>query len=77
MDLQRKWSFKCFCFSNISKKLVLAIDLNPKMMLCILINGYFNGIHSSRKIEEALYYHVGFRFLTNNNFPTYKAINNF
>ena len=48
------------------------------MMLCVLTYGYFNGIHSSRKIEAALYYHVGFRFLVNNNnFPTYKTINNF
>jgi len=46
----------------------------PKMMVKVLIYAVIKGIHSSRKIETALYEDVGFRFLAGNQQPDHWTI---
>ena len=75
--LEENGHLDVFAAQYLKKDSIDNTPYNPKMMTCILVYAYFKGIHSSRKIEEAMYYHIGFRFLANNNLLTYKTINNF
>ncbi len=50
---------------------------NPLMMLKILFYAYYNGIRSSRKIEELCYVDIRFMFLSGNQKPDHGTINNF
>lgn len=44
---------------------------NPVMMVKVWIYGLSKGIHSSRKLERALYEDVGLRYLSGNQQPDY------
>ena len=50
---------------------------HPKMMLKILIYGYCIGVRSSRKISKRCEDDIGFRYLSGNNFPKFRAIADF
>ncbi|AMK21381.1 transposase of ISThsp16, IS1182 family protein [Sphingobium sp. TKS] len=42
---------------------------HPAVLLGLLIYGYANGVHSSRKIERATYDSVAFRYVAANTHP--------
>jgi transposase len=46
----------------------------PKMMLCLLIYCYANGIFSSRRIERATWNHLAVRYLTGDTHPDHDTI---
>lgn len=50
---------------------------DPTMMVKILIYAQAKGINSSRKIEQALYEDIGFRFLSCNQQPNFWTISQF
>lgn len=50
---------------------------DPRMMVKILIYAMTKGIHSSRKIERALYEDVGLRYLSANQQPDHWTISDF
>jgi transposase len=50
---------------------------DPTMMVKILIYAQAKGINSSRKIEQALYDDIGFRFLSCNQQPIFGLFQNF
>ena len=50
---------------------------DPTMMVKILIYAQAKGINSSRKIEQALYEDIGFRFLSCNQQPNFWTISEF
>ena len=49
----------------------------PRMMVKVLLYGYSLGVRSSRKIEQALEFDVGFRFLAANLRPNFRTISDF
>ena len=46
----------------------------PSMMVRVLLYGYCRGVVSSRKIEQATYEDVGFRFLSAETHPDHDTI---
>ncbi len=50
---------------------------DPRMMIKVMFYGYTQGIRSSRKIEDALYENIAFRFLSANQNPDHGTINLF
>jgi len=50
---------------------------HPKMMVALLLYGYSLGVVSSRKIEQATYRDVGFRFLAGGEHPDHSVISEF
>ena len=50
---------------------------NPYMMIKVMFYAYTQGIRSSRKIENALYENIAFRFLSANQNPDHGTINLF
>ena len=50
---------------------------HPRMMLKILFYAYLNNIYSCRKIEKALQENIYFMWLSGNNTPDFRTINNF
>lgn len=50
---------------------------DPRMMVKVWVYAYYHGIQSSRKLEQALYDDVGFRFLSGNQQPNYWTLANF
>lgn len=50
---------------------------HPAMMVRVWIYGLSKGIHSSRKLERALYEDVGLRYLSGNQQPGYWALSEF
>ena len=50
---------------------------DPKMLLCLLFYGYSTGVFSSRKIENASYDSVAFRFIAGNMHPDHDTIAHF
>ena len=50
---------------------------HPKMLLKVLFYAYMNGIFSSRKIANKLKSDLGFMYLSWNNTPDFRTINNF
>ncbi len=50
---------------------------DPKMLLGLLFYGYSTGVFSSRKIEEATYDSVAFRFISGNHHPDHDTIATF
>lgn len=49
----------------------------PKILTAILFYGYTIGINSSRKLSDACIERLDFRYLTFNQFPSYKTISEF
>ena len=49
----------------------------PAMLLAMLIYGYLTGLFSSRKIEEATYDSIAFRFLAGNTHPDHSSLAGF
>ena len=47
---------------------------HPAVLLALLIYGYANGVHSSRKIERATYDSVAFRFVAANTHPDHDTL---
>jgi len=50
---------------------------HPRMMLKVLFYAYLNNIYSCRKIEKALQENIHFMWLSGNNTPDFRTINNF
>jgi transposase len=50
---------------------------SPRMMVKVLMYAVTKGIHSSRKIEKALYDDIGFRYLSANQQPDHWTISEF
>jgi len=50
---------------------------HPRMMLKVLFYSYLNNIYSCRKIEKALQENIYFMWLSGNNTPDFRTINNF
>jgi transposase len=50
---------------------------HPEMLLALLFYGYATGVHSSRKIEEATYDSVAFRYIAANTHPDHDTIASF
>ena len=50
---------------------------HPRMMLKVLFYAYLNNIYSCRKIEKALQENIYFMWLSGNNTPNFRTINNF
>jgi transposase len=50
---------------------------HPAVLLGLLIYGYANGVHSSRKIERATYDSVAFRYLAANTHPDHDTLATF
>jgi len=51
--------------------------LHPVLLLSILIYGYATGVFSSRKLENATYDSVAFRFVAANEHPDHDTLNTF
>lgn len=50
---------------------------HPEMLLALLFYGYATGVYSSRKIEQATYDSVAFRFISANTHPDHDTIATF
>ena len=50
---------------------------HPEMILALLFYGYATGVHSIRKIEEATYDSVAFRYIAANTHPDHDTIASF
>lgn len=50
---------------------------HPEVLLCLLIYGYSTGIFSSRRIEQASYDSIAFRYLAANTHPDHDTIATF
>jgi transposase len=50
---------------------------NPEMLLALLFYGYAMGVFSSRKLEQATYDSIAFRYIAANTHPDYDTIANF
>lgn len=50
---------------------------DPKLLLSLILYGYSTGVFSSRKIEQATYDSVAFRFIAGNNHPDHDTISTF
>ena len=50
---------------------------HPEMLLALLFYGYATGVHSIRKIEEATYDSVAFRYIAANTHPDHDTIASF
>jgi transposase len=50
---------------------------HPRMMLKVLFYGYMNNIYSCRKIEKALQENIHYMWLSAQQYPDFRTINNF
>lgn len=50
---------------------------HPRMMLKVIVYGYVQQVYSSRKIAKALRENINFMWLSGNNKPDFRTINNF
>jgi transposase len=50
---------------------------HPSVLLGLLVYGYASGVHSSRKIEQATYDSVAFRFVAANTHPDHDTLATF
>src|SRR5437867_7937765 len=50
---------------------------NPEMLLALLFYGYATGVFSSRKLEQASYDSLAFRYIAANTHPDHDTIANF
>lgn len=54
-----------------------SLAYHPATLLCLLIYGYATGVHSSRKIEQATYDSIAFRYLAGNAHPDHDTLAHF
>lgn len=54
-----------------------SVPYDPRMLLSLLFYGYSTGLFSSRKIEQATYDSVAFRFIAGNHHPDHDTISSF
>ena len=54
-----------------------SVAFHPKMLLAVLIYAYATGLFSSRKIEQASYDSLAFRYLACNLHPDHDTLNSF
>ncbi|MCB1589619.1 MAG: transposase, partial [Xanthomonadales bacterium] len=54
-----------------------AAAYHPALLLGLLIYGYATGVHSSRKIEQATYDSIAFRYLAANTHPDHDTLASF
>lgn len=54
-----------------------ALAYHPALLLGLLIYGYATGVHSSRKIEQATYDSIAFRYLAANAHPDHDTLASF
>ena len=54
-----------------------APPFDPRLMVRVLLLGYTTGVRSSRKLEEACWNQVAFRWLAGGQAPSYRAIGKF
>lgn len=54
-----------------------ALAYHPALLLGLLIYGYATGVHSSRKIEQATYDSIAFRYLAANSHPDHDTLASF
>jgi len=66
-------------FSSIDSKYVEVgnIAYNPKEMMKILVYGYFKGYFGGRPLYKNYQNDLGLRYLSNDDFPDFRTINNF
>ncbi|ABL66618.1 transposase, IS4 family [Chlorobium phaeobacteroides DSM 266] len=50
---------------------------DPAMLLTLIVYGYATGVSSSRKLEQATYDSVAFRYITGNQHPDHDTISSF
>lgn len=50
---------------------------DPSLLLALLVYGYATGVASSRKLEQASYDSVAFRYITGNQHPDHNTISSF
>lgn len=50
---------------------------HPRMMLKVLFYGYMNNIYSCRKIEKAMQENIHYMWLSAQQYPDFRTINNF
>lgn len=50
---------------------------DPSMLLALIVYGYATGVSSSRKLEQATYDSVAFRYITGNQHPDHDTISSF
>ena len=50
---------------------------HPAMLLALLLFGYATGLFSSRKLEQATYDSVAFRFITGDRHPDHDTVSHF
>jgi transposase len=50
---------------------------DPSMLLALIVYGYATGVSSSRKLEQASYDSVAFRYITGNQHPDHDTISSF
>lgn len=54
-----------------------SLPYDPAMLLSLILYGYATGVFSSRKLEQATYDSVAFRYLTGNRHPDHDTISAF
>ena len=52
-------------------------SFHPRIMLKVLFYSYFNNVYSCRKIEQLLHENIYFMWLSGNNTPNFRTINDF
>lgn len=52
-------------------------SFHPRMMIKVLFYSYFSNIYSCRKIEKLLKENIHFMWLSGNNTPNFRTINDF
>ncbi len=52
-------------------------SFHPRMMLKVLFYSYFCNVYSCRKIEQLLHENIYFMWLSGNNTPNFRTINDF
>jgi transposase len=50
---------------------------HPSILISLLIYGYATGVYSSRKIEQATYDSLAFRYISGNTHPDHTSLSNF
>ena len=79
LDRRRSWSDEHHVQSadRNSDESGCSAAFHPALLLSILVYGYATGVFSSRKLENATYDSVAFRFCAANEHPDHDTLNTF